>query len=132
MPTIVVEKEIYEMSGAELDGLPLGVIALDPDGTILYYNSASSVLARQTDEKAGLNFFRDVAPCAAVRDFQGRFLDFVQNVDALCEDFRFIFRFAWGDKEVGIKLVRSPKETDKLFIVVNAYNIDLSVVPAAS
>ncbi len=65
-----------------------------------------------------------------MREFQGRFADFVQRGDSLVEEFRFVFRFAWGDREVGITMVRRSYDDEHVFLVVNAYGVELLVVGA--
>jgi photoactive yellow protein len=122
---INIEQRLLGMSEAQLDEFPLGVIGVDALGTVVLYNAAEAELARcSATSTLGRNFFTDVAPCTAVRQFQGRFEDFVRRRDSVCEEFRFVFRFAWGDKEVGITFVRSSQEAERLFIVVNATTIE--------
>jgi len=58
--------------GADLDALPFGVIVVDRAGIILEYNAYESELAGLTRARVlGRNFFHDVAPCTALRDFEG-------------------------------------------------------------
>jgi photoactive yellow protein len=101
------DDHIFAMSRAELDAYPDGVITLARDGTIVRYNRAEARLARRNqDETIGLNFFRDVAPCTAVQEFQGRFDAFAAGTDSGAERFDFTFRFAWGRQDVGITMIR--------------------------
>ncbi|BDE06600.1 hypothetical protein WPS_18760 [Vulcanimicrobium alpinum] len=103
----VVDERLFTMNRAELDAFPDGVITLNRDATIVRYNRTEALLARRNqDETIGLNFFRDVAPCTAVKDFQGRFEAFTQHHDSKVERFDFVFRFAWGTQDVGITLIR--------------------------
>ncbi len=100
-------EDIPTLSEAELDDLPHGIIRLDRTGKILYCSRAQAELARRSVETTvGLNFFTQVAPCAAVRDFQGRFNDFVATPEAKIEPFSFEFRFPWGLKRVSITMVK--------------------------
>lgn len=103
----LVDERLFTMDRAELDAFPDGVITLNRDATIVRYNRTEALLARRNqDETIGLNFFRDVAPCTAVKDFQGRFESFAQHHDSKVERFDFVFRFAWGTQDVGITLIR--------------------------
>jgi photoactive yellow protein len=112
--------EIAKLSDAELDTLPLGVVRLDRSGTITYYNQAEADLARRTIEGTiGANFFRDVAPCAAVRTFQGRFEEFIEEGSEDESDlFDFLFFFSWGNQEVSISMTRCPGDSNEVMLVV--------------
>ena len=82
-----------QLSSAELDALPYGMIQLDSRGVILRYSQAETRLSGLTaDECVGRHFFDEVAPCTYVREFYGRFRDGVaaQQLDAV-----FTFRFAF-------------------------------------
>ena len=105
--TMTIEDRIFAMDRAELDAYPHGVITLDPNGTIVRYNLAEAQLAhRDQATTIGLNFFRDVAPCTAVKDFMGRFEAFAQGTGSAVERFDFTFKFAWGHQDVGITMIR--------------------------
>ncbi len=112
-------EEIPTLSEAELDALPEGVIQLDRSGKILYYNHAQTELARRTaTATVGLNFFTEVAPCAAVQAFQGRFNDFVAKPETSIEPFSFEFSFPWGVKRVSISMVKTSDPESSVYIVV--------------
>jgi photoactive yellow protein len=82
------------LSREELDELPVGVIQLDRGGMVLQYNETESSLARfSRADVVGRHFFREIAPCTAVRDFQGRFEEGVERGD-LDATFAYQFRFA--------------------------------------
>jgi photoactive yellow protein len=114
----VVEEKIFAMDRAALDAYPDGVITLAPDGSIVRYNKTEASLARRSaEETIGRNFFTDVAPCTAVKDFQGRFDAFVANKFAAVDRFDFVFRFAWGRQDVSITMLRKP-ESDEVTLIV--------------
>jgi photoactive yellow protein len=108
VPVNTVEQQLLVMSEAQIDAFPIGILRLDRSGNILSYNKAQAEFARRTAETTvGLNFFRDVAPCTAVKAFQGRFYEAINSVGgSLIERFKFEFRFEWGVKEVTIGMVR--------------------------
>lgn len=90
----------------QLDELPFGVIDLDARATVLAYNRAEAKLAHLKAETViGKNFFIDVAPCAAVKEFQGRFREFMAGQEQMMS-FRFTFSFKHGPVEVEIFLLR--------------------------
>jgi photoactive yellow protein len=114
--------ELLELSEGDIDALPFGLIAVDEDGTIRQYNAYESRMARlPKDRVIGRNFFRDVAPCAAVQEFQGRFERFVATDGQGAESFDFVFRFAFGTHHVNITFVRSSRSR-QIKILVNRYD----------
>ncbi len=114
--------DVFDLDESEIDSLPYGLIAVDADGTILQYNSYESQLARLSkDRTIGRNFFRDVAPCAAVQEFQGRFERFVTSDRDGTESFDFIFRFSFGVQQVHITFARRIGDRS-IKILVNRYD----------
>ena len=112
-------QEFFDLSEEQIDALPFGLIAVDPDGTIEQYNSYESRLARLPKERViGRNFFRDVAPCTAVQAFQGRFDRFVAEGGDGSESFEFLFKFPFGVQNVNITFLRSSKNR-QIKILVN-------------
>jgi photoactive yellow protein len=113
---------IFDLSEEQIDELPFGLIAVDPSGTITRYNAYESRLARLEKERViGRNFFRDVAPCTAVKEFQGRFERFAAEPGDGAESFDFTFAFAFGQQFVNITFLRSVKNPD-IAILVNRYD----------
>ena len=102
-----LDEQIFTMDRYELDAYPHGIITLDRSGKILQYNRTEAELARRVaGDTIGLDFFTDVAPCTAVREFKGRFETFAATHDSAVERFDFVFRFAWGAQNVGITMIR--------------------------
>ncbi|MBD0320985.1 MAG: PAS domain-containing protein [Gemmatimonadetes bacterium] len=116
-PTGVLEQADV-LSEGELDTLPVGMIQLSPDGTVLKFNQTESDLARVRKEEAiGKNFFDDVAPCTKVQEFHGRFLDGVAAKN-LNTAFNYQFRFKDGrQKDVVISMFYSVS-TDSVWVLV--------------
>lgn len=105
------DEHLFAMSRRQIESHPSGVIVLNRDGTILQYNKAEARLARREHlETVGLNFWSDVAPCTAVKDFKGRFDEFARGHGNAVERFDFKFRFKWGSQDVGITMVRKTSE----------------------
>jgi photoactive yellow protein len=104
---------------ADLDALPFGVIVVDRTGTILEYNAYESKLAGLSRARVvGRNFFHDVAPCTAIREFEGRFNDFLASPDTSIEPFEFEFPFSAGPQRVSIVFVRLNFNSERATICV--------------
>lgn len=110
---------LSNLSAAEIDSLPFGYIALAPDGTIRKYNRYEADLARKDPQEVlGKNFFREVAPCTQVREFEGRFQEFVAGeTDGPTLFFDFEFTFRHGTQKVRIGFVRSPLQQEVIVTV---------------
>ncbi|MBW3569948.1 MAG: PAS domain-containing protein [Gemmatimonadetes bacterium] len=106
------------LSEDELDSLPVGMIQLNRDGTVLKFNQTESSLARMArDEALGKSFFDEVAPCTKVKGFYGRFLEGVEN-RKLHTVFPYEFRFRDGrQKKVMISMFYSGS-TETVWVLV--------------
>lgn len=104
---------IEAMGESDLDALPIGVITLDLHAKILRYNKMEASLAR-LDQRSqiGKDFFKEVAPCTASPEFEGRFRDLAENDKGGVVTFDYIFRFTWGNQRVHITFVRKPGRND--------------------
>ncbi len=89
---------------ATLDLLPDGIVIVDREGIVLYYNAREEqIAARRREDVIGRNFFTEVAPCTKVAEFYGRFREIVaEAVDRA--SFAFEFPFAKGVRKVEITL----------------------------
>jgi photoactive yellow protein len=97
--------------------LPLGVIVVNNQGTILFYNQREEQISgRSREEVVGQNFFRDVAPCSAVKAFQGRFQELMVEATEDVE-FDFVFPFAREPRQVRINLHPFWKDGESLCII---------------
>jgi photoactive yellow protein len=108
---------VSRLSPEELDGLPYGLITLDALGRVVHYNDTESRMVGLPKERVlGRSFFGDVAPCARVREFQGRFEELVRDPHRVrVQAFDFVFKFASGEHQVSI--VITPARTRGLFHV---------------
>jgi len=58
--------------GTWIDEYPYGTIVIDADDIVIKYNkSESQFTGLKPQDVEGKNFFTEIAPCTAVRDFQG-------------------------------------------------------------
>jgi photoactive yellow protein len=109
---------LVDVSFDKLDALPFGAIVVDLNGTIVAYNQYEARLARQDrDAVLGKNFFQDVAPCTAVRSFEGRMLTFASGKKTVGERFNYFFPFAHGPVDVTITFLKL-REKDQILIAV--------------
>jgi photoactive yellow protein len=112
------------LAGDDLDNLPFGVIVVDRKGVILEYNRYERSLAGIGDRSVvGLNFFHDLAPCTAIKDFEGRFESFLDSDDTSIEPFQFIFAFARGAQRVAVIFVRLSNQSDRATICVQRSDV---------
>lgn len=122
-------QETLTLSAEEIDALPFGFVALAPDGTIRKYNRYEADLARKDPaEVLGKNFFRDVAPCTQVKEFEGRFRSFVESEDeSPTMSFDFVFDFRHGAQKVRIGFVRTPMEKEIIMTVNRVRDLDIAL-----
>jgi photoactive yellow protein len=70
---------VEDLSGIDaelLDALPFGAIQLSGDGVIVGYGRGESALSGlAAKDVIGKHFFREVAPCASVKEFSGKFTE---------------------------------------------------------
>lgn len=120
--TTEVLKRADVLTEDELDSLPVGMIQLDRDGTVLKFNQTESSLARvDKSEALGKSFFDEVAPCTKVQEFHGKFVEGVENRN-LHTVFPYQFRFRDGrEKNVVISMFYSGS-TDTVWVLVQRPN----------
>jgi photoactive yellow protein len=107
---------IPELSEEEVNALPFGVIELDEDGKILAFNRAEEERACVTAEEViGKNFFRDIAPCTQVKEYEGRFKQFLAS-DEPSIQFSFTYTLPHGKVPIHILLVRTQ---DAIVLIVS-------------
>jgi photoactive yellow protein len=108
---------VSQLSPEELDSLPYGLITLDANGRVLHYNDTESRMVGLPKERVvGRLFFGEVAPCARVREFRGRFEELARDpLRVRVQTFDFVFRFANGEQQVTI--VMTPARTRGQFHV---------------
>lgn len=108
---------VDDLSSEELDRLPVGIIELDREGRVVSYNAAEAKLAGRAPESViGRDFFHEVAPCANVQRFGGRFREGVE-AGSLNEIFPYTFAFEPAPVDVWVKLYYSPiRESAWVFV----------------
>jgi len=117
-PCTVTLRGIPLLSEEELADMPYGIIELDPTGNVLIYNKAEEAISGKNSAAViGKNFFREVAPCTSVKNFEGRYVEFLSS-HSVTESFKFTFRFPERTTKVSIAFVKSDHES--AFVLVKA------------
>ncbi len=110
---------VNRVDETQLNTLPYGLVVLDRDGRVLFYNETESRLTGFARNRVlGKNFFSEVAPCTAVKDFEGVFRDFVGGSLGRTVFFDFAFHFSAGTQNVTIALApgRRPGQTNVMMM----------------
>ena len=96
-------QRLLDQPAQALDELPIGVIQVDREGTILTYNQAEARLAGlDAASVIGKNFFTEVAPCTNVQEFAGRFRS---ELGADAPPVVFPYDFEFPDRRVHVMVL---------------------------
>lgn len=115
---IVPVEDLLHLGPAEYDRLPFGFITVDEDGTVLAFNAFETAYSgMREDDVLGRSFFRDVAPCTFVREFEGRFREMIGAGRSEVARFRYLFRFAGGERLVQVSMTFIASEARGIIIV---------------
>jgi len=94
------------LSSDVLNTAPFGIIRLDDEGVVQFYNEQESNFSGVAPEEAqGQNFFVELAPCSNNSIFRGRFDEGVQN-DDLDERFTYTFTYKMRPTLVDVHMYR--------------------------
>jgi photoactive yellow protein len=95
------------MNPAEIDSLAFGAVQLDASGKILAYNAAEGdITGRDPKSVIGKNFFQDVAPCTATKEFQGVFTEGVKS-GKLAAIFDYVFNYKMQPTQVRVHMKKA-------------------------
>jgi photoactive yellow protein len=115
----ITSQDISNMSPAEFDAMPFGMIRLDRTGTVKAYNQWEAQLARRkVTDVVGKNFFTEVAPCTNVTEFRGKLDELAKTTDKTYI-FDYDFRFPWGTRRVRVRFVVESAD-ERWVLVTNA------------
>ena len=92
--------------GVPLDALPFGVVVVDRNGTVVEYNEYEQQLVGPQPDVIGKNFFKEVAPWAAVQAFEGRWDEFLASPHTSIVPFDFEVPTPTGAALVTVTFVR--------------------------
>jgi photoactive yellow protein len=92
------------------DKLPFGFIRLDAEGNVVAYNTAESALSGLPRQGVlGRNFFRQIAPCTCVDEFEGMLSEMMKGTKAERKQIEFLFKFKTNAVMVSIVMISDPR-----------------------
>lgn len=101
-----VGEQLHHASEEKLNEAPFGIVRLDDDGIVEFYNRYESELSGvEPSDAVGQNFFTQLAPCSNNHLFQGRFKKGVRT-DDLDERFTYTFTYKMRPTLVDVRLYR--------------------------
>lgn len=100
------------------DHLPYGFIRLDEHGVVLEYNTVESTLSGLPREGVlGRNFFRAVAPCTCVKEFEGKVQEMVASRKPQRDQLRFLFKFPGRVTMVNLAMTYDPSRHEVILLI---------------
>lgn len=101
-----VGEKLRHFDDEALDTAPFGIIRVDDDGIVQFYNQTESELSGiSPSEAVGTNFFTKLAPCSNNPLFLGRFKEGVEEGE-LDEHFTYTFTYKMRPTLVDVRLYR--------------------------
>ena len=114
-----VGEKLRGASEAQLNSTNFGIIQIDDEGEVLFFNAYESELSGvEPDEARGRNFFTQVAPCTNNRLFRGRFKKGVRRGE-LDETFTYTYTYKMRPTLVDVRLYRD--DAGNNWIMVQKY-----------
>jgi photoactive yellow protein len=99
-----------------LDSADFGVIQVDDDGIVQFFNKYESELSGVDPSAAeGKNFFNELAPCSNNRLFRGRFKEGIRKGE-LKERFTYTYTYKMRPTLVEVRLCRSSDGRNWIFV----------------
>ncbi len=100
------------------DLLPYGFIRLDEQGIVLEYNTAESSLSGlPRGGVLGRNFFRSVAPCTCVKQFEGKVQEMIASKKAGRDQIQFLFKFPGRVTMVNLAMTYDPTRHEVILLI---------------
>jgi photoactive yellow protein len=107
---------LADLSEEALDQAPFGIVRVDDEGVVEFYNQYESELAGvDPDDAVGRNFFTQLAPCSSNRLFHGRFKKGVRS-GTLDERFTYTFTYKMSPTLVQVRMHRDSKGNNWILI----------------
>ena len=99
-------EDLTHIPAEYFNDLPYGVIQLKGEGTVVGYNQTEASLSKLDPARVvGKNFFRDIAPCTAVKEFGGELARMRSLRSNGRSELRFVFKFPHGAMLVHVAMV---------------------------
>jgi photoactive yellow protein len=101
-----IGEKLRYASKRQLNSAAFGIVCVDDEGVVQFYNRAESELAGVDPADAlGTNFFTELAPCSNNRLFYGRFREGVRAGE-MNASFSYTFTYKMRPKLVDVQLYR--------------------------
>ena len=114
-----VGEALRHADAQELNAVQFGIIEVDDDGVVQFFNQYESDLSGvEPSEAEGRNFFTQVAPCTNNRLFRGRFRKGVRRGE-MDETFTYTYTYKMRPTLVEVHLYRD--EANNNWIMVEKY-----------
>ncbi|NBC86408.1 MAG: PAS domain-containing protein [Bacteroidetes bacterium] len=111
-----LEPKLAQADENTLNRVDFGVIRLDDDGIVQFFNRYESELSGVDPEDAlGQNFFNELAPCSNNRLFRGRFKDGVRKGE-MDERFTYTYTYKMRPTLVEVRLYRDNDGQNWIFV----------------
>jgi photoactive yellow protein len=100
------------------DHLPYGFIRLDANGLVLEYNTAESMLSGLPRQNVvGKNFFRTIAPCTCVKQFEGKIQELIAGGKPARDQIDFLFKFPGRVTMVNLAMIYEPTRNEVILLI---------------
>jgi photoactive yellow protein len=100
------------------DHLPFGFIRLDAKSVVLDYNTAESALSGLPRKGVvGKNFFRTVAPCTCVKQFEGKVQEMIAGGKPARDQINFLFKFPARITMVNLVMTYDPATRQVILLI---------------
>jgi photoactive yellow protein len=107
---------LRDLPAETLDDAPFGIVQVDDDGIVEFYNQYESDLAGvDPDDAMGRNFFTELAPCSSNRLFHGRFRKGMRK-GQLDERFSYTFTYKMSPTLVQVRMYRDEANNNWILI----------------
>lgn len=109
-------EELRTCSEKALNEAPFGIVRVDDEGIVQFYNRYEAKLADVAPEDAmGRNFFTQLAPCSSNRLFHGRFKKGVRQ-GTLDERFTYTFTYKMSPTLVQVRMYKDQEGNNWILI----------------
>lgn len=111
-----IEDKAVDADEDTLNSVDFGIIQVDDDGTVQFFNKYESDLSGvEPSDAHGKNFFTELAPCSNNRLFRGRFKEGVRKGE-LDEQFTYTYTYKMRPTLVEVRLCRSDDGRNWIFV----------------
>lgn len=101
---------LAHLDGDALDTASFGIVRLDDDGMVRFYNAFESDLSGVDPEDAsGMSFFEELAPCTNTPAFAGRFFTSVEADEPMDQTFEYTFTYRVYPTVVTVRMCEGPE-----------------------